>query len=204
VAAWLASVDRRVSPRQLPFADADSPNVGAAGELLFRAVEGNFSFLYRVREDGTGRRKALLDPIDYLHSVSPDGQWVIVEREMGNIESREVVAYSLAGGPPIRICEDCNVQWAPDGRWLHFNFYSFRDGRQPSGWFAVPVPPGKLLPALPPAGIRSEAELRARPDVRAVGVGGGGMGLFAPGSDPSIYAFTNDTSQRNLYRIPVP
>jgi hypothetical protein len=151
---WLASIDRSVPPRRLPFVDADSPNFGPAGELLFRAVEGRFNFLYRAAEDGAMRQKALRDPIDYLLSVSPDRQSVIVEKEMGDMTHREVVAHSLAGGAAIRVCEDCMARWASDGRWLYIRFYGYRDGRQPSGlWGARSQygPANHCRPCLPGA-----------------------------------------------------
>jgi hypothetical protein len=69
----------------------------------------------------------------------------------------------------------------------------------PFGVYAVPIEPGRRLPALPPAGLpsmASAAELpgaQRRPQARAF-----------PGAEPSTYAFPRLTTHRNIYRIPVP
>ena len=57
---WLAPLDRSSPPRQIPNVEGGSPRFGPDGEILFRHEERNEAkFLYRVRADGTGLRKAL-------------------------------------------------------------------------------------------------------------------------------------------------
>ena len=53
---WLAPLDRRSPPRQIPNIEGEQP-VFAGGEVFFRGVQGTSAFLYRVREDGTGLRR---------------------------------------------------------------------------------------------------------------------------------------------------
>ena len=61
---WLASVDRRSSPRQLTSSTSqDSPSFLPDGDLLIRSPEGSQNFLYRIRPDGNERRKITADPI---------------------------------------------------------------------------------------------------------------------------------------------
>ena len=55
-----------------------------------------------------------------------------------------------------------------------------------------------MLPRIPDGGFRSEADLAAVPGVQILPYGD-----FAPGSSPSIYAFSRETVTRNLYRIPL-
>ena len=49
---WLAPLDRRSPPRQIPNIEGEQPVFGATGEIFFRRVEGTSAFLYRVQEDG--------------------------------------------------------------------------------------------------------------------------------------------------------
>ena len=57
---WLAPFDRRSPPRQIPNVEGRTPRFGPSGEIFFAyEVSG---FVYRVRPDGTGLRKALEQP----------------------------------------------------------------------------------------------------------------------------------------------
>jgi len=195
---WLASLNLRFSPRQFPSTvEESSPAFGLAGDLFFRATEGKKYFLYRMKEDGTGRQKVTPDPILDLESVSPDGQWVIAAIE-GSAEQFAAVAYSTSGGPPIAVCDVCHALWGPDGKFLYVWFHGW-GGAEVSRTFAVPVPPGKSLPLLPPSGFKSEADLGKVPGVRIIE-----YGAISPGPDPSNYAFVRTSVHRNLYRVPVP
>jgi len=65
--------------------------------------------------------------------------------------------------------------------------------------YVLPLPPGKVLPNIPPGGFRSEAEIAALASVRVID-----LADVAPGPSPDTYAFSRQTVQRNLYRIPLP
>jgi hypothetical protein len=65
--------------------------------------------------------------------------------------------------------------------------------------YALPIPPGSALPKLPSGGFKSEAEIAAVPGVRVIGAAD-----IGPGPSPDIYAFSRETVQRNLFRIPLP
>jgi hypothetical protein len=59
-----------------------------------------------MNEDGTGRRKVIPNPIIELQSVSPDGEWVVVQAAVsGEERTRAVVAYSIRDGSVHRICD---------------------------------------------------------------------------------------------------
>ena len=60
---WLAPFDRRSPPRQIPGVEGRSAHFGPSGEIFFRHTEGSSGFVYRVRPDGTGLRKALEQPV---------------------------------------------------------------------------------------------------------------------------------------------
>src|SRR4029450_14041280 len=73
---WLAPLDRRSPPRQIPNVEGDGPLFDVGGEVVFRAREGDYGFAFRVREDGTGLRKASDYPVIETGNISPDGQWL--------------------------------------------------------------------------------------------------------------------------------
>ena len=55
---WIAPTSRRSSPVRISSAAVeDSPFFLPDGDLVFRAIEGGSNFLYRMKTDGTGRRK---------------------------------------------------------------------------------------------------------------------------------------------------
>jgi hypothetical protein len=56
-----------------------------------------------------------------------------------------------------------------------------------------------MLPNIPSGGFRSEAEIATLPGARVIDAAD-----VAPGPTPDVYAFSRQTVQRNLYRIPIP
>ena len=75
---WVAATNHRSSPQHIPSASVeDTPLFLPDGDLLFRGIEGESNFLYRMKADGTGRRKVMPDRILDLMAVSPDGRWVV-------------------------------------------------------------------------------------------------------------------------------
>ncbi len=197
---WLASLSRRFSPRQIPSStEEDSPVFGPSDDVFFRAAEGKDYFLYRMKEDGTGRQKVTPDPIMGLQSVSPDGKWVAAAVEVAAEERYfAVVAFPTSGGPGIPVCDLCHVEWGPEGRFLYVWFHGW-GGAEVTRSFALTITPGKPFPQLPAAGLKSETEVAKAPGVKVID-----QGVIAPGPNPSVYAFTRSSVHRNLYRIPLP
>ena len=64
--------------------------------------------------------------------------------------------------------------------------------------YAVPVPRGQPLPKTPPTGFATVAEIEAVPGTHIIDAADP-----APGPTPDVYAFSRETVQRNLYRIPL-
>jgi hypothetical protein len=89
------------------------------------------------------------------------------------------------------------VQWALNGAILYL---TLPGGSTPETWktFVIPVPEGMPLPALPPQGVRSEADVAILPGVTSI------QGNVSPGPDASMYAFFRVNVHRNLYRVPLP
>jgi hypothetical protein len=61
------------------------------------------------------------------------------------------------------------------------------------------VPPGQILPDVPADGFTSDAEIAALPGVEVLD-----HEDVAFGPTPGVYAFSRESVQRNLYRIPTP
>lgn len=194
---WLASLDRRSPPVRIASDGEDSPFFGVDGQILFRKSDGRANYLFRMNRDGSGRAKVVPHSILNVMSVSPDGLWIAALVPVNDAPATFAeVAIPTLGGAPERICSGfCIAQWAPDMR----HFYVTTRNDQPAKTVALPVPAGKTLPDLPASGIGSIDERLAL---------SGGLGVdhsdFAPGPNPSVYAYVKTAMHRNLFRVPVP
>jgi hypothetical protein len=199
---WLARLDRRTAPRQIPSAEAHRALFGAPGEVFLEANEGPQKFLFRTREDGTEQQKANPEPVVEIYGAAPGGQWVTA---LGPVPGGEAglaaFAYSTTGGARVRLCDPpCRVLWAPDGKFLYFSFSSGYMSNAATGrTYLLPTRPGTPFPDLPPGGFRSQADLAAVPGVRIIEAAD-----VSPGPTPDVYVFSRENVQRNLYRIPLP
>jgi len=132
-------------------------------------------------------------PTGTVRGVSPDGKWVVVS----STQQDATVAIPLDGGEPVTIPGFVRLRWSASGKKLFIGVGT--KGRSTEGTtYVVPLAPGKILPALPASGFASEAELAKLPGVQIIDALD-----TAPGPSES-YAFSRESVQRNLYRIPVP
>ncbi len=199
---WLAPFDRSSPPRQIPNVEGGAPRFGPGGEILFRRMEGKPSmegrngFIYRVRPDGTGARKALAEPILLLGDVSPDGRWLLSWAPLHGYGPPAYQVFPLDGGPPI-LMGSINFNWSPDGSSMAI--WSDVGAIIPEGRnYLVPLPRGHALPRIPAGGFHSEEEIAHLPGARRIDAD-----AVRPGPSPDVYAFCRVTVQRNLYRIPI-
>lgn len=187
---WLTSFERELPPRPVPNAEGRRPRFGPGGEIFFHASDG---FVYCIRPDGTGLQRALEQPILIFFGVSPDGKWLIAWARPADNGLAAVYAYPLGGGPSVLIRSRIRWQWSPSGSFLSLAL-PFHEGRT----YIVRLPLGEALPPLPAGGFRSEEEIARLPGARMVDA------LRAiPSPLPGVYAFSRNTTQRNLYRIPI-
>jgi serine/threonine protein kinase len=198
---WLASVDRRSSPRQLQSStNEDSLSLLPDGDLLIRSVEGSQNFLYRMRPDGTDRRKITPDPIFDIFSTSPDGRWVIASTKGSDDDHPyATVAYPVNGGDPQRLCNVfCADNWDVSGKY----FYMVFDTLQGFNSYMMPVNPARGIPDLPSGGMRGDADLKAalKADKRVVVIPRG----IDSAAGPNFYTYTLRNTRQNIYRIPLP
>jgi Tol biopolymer transport system component/predicted Ser/Thr protein kinase len=188
---WLAPLDRRSPPRQIPNIEGGQPVFGATGEVFFHSVEGTSAFLYRVREDGGGLRKAIDASIVAIMGESPDRNWLVLGSRGG------FVIFRVDGGAPLQtpIRGRTMVRWSGDGKHLFLH----RTNTSTDKTYVFPLTPGRPLPESFIHELPSEQEIVKLPGVRVIA-----STDVAPGRTADTYAFTRESVQRNLYRIPVP
>ncbi|MCU1238077.1 MAG: serine/threonine protein kinase [Candidatus Solibacter sp.] len=191
---WLAPLDRRSSPRQIPNIEGEQPVFGATGEVFFRRVEGTSAFLYRVREDGRELRKAFDLPVIALMGQSPDRKWLV----LGSLASGGLVIFRVDGGAPLltQLPPPTEIKWSGDGKHLFMQGIAVNNSGKA---YVLPLSPGRLVPESIVHGLPSEQEILKLPGARVIP-----SSDVAPGPTADMYAFTRESVQRNLYRVPVP
>jgi eukaryotic-like serine/threonine-protein kinase len=195
---WLASLDGQTPPRQLTTIDAGSAMFGAPGEVLFGDLDSGF--VSRVKEDGTGLQKASAVGMLLPFAASPDGKWVSVQdtKAFGAL-----MVYPTDEGAPRQLCDRCSrpqgtdwipppVSWSPDGMYIYLRFSG--------STYAVPLQRGSMLPPVPPGGFLSKDAVAALSGARLISEADG----VYPGPNPTVHALLHVSTQRNLYRVPVP
>ena len=225
-AVWLATLDASAPPRRLISLDTV---LGAlfdpAGGVYFVGGSRGSPHLHHIKEDGTGVRRVVPQPIMFMYAVSPGGEAIAVwdgagaqlhpgdMAEAGAAASRarglgDVSVYSRDGSTRTLVCSGCAtaggqqrgitpplVSWSPDGAFVYF--VSVGPARIQT--YAVPLQPGRHLPDLPPSGLSSMAAAEELPGAQAISA----ERTFV-GANPSTYSFVRVTTHRNIYRISVP
>jgi Tol biopolymer transport system component len=194
---WLAALNGQHPPRQLSTIDALAAFFGAPGEVLFTGQK-DFNG-YRVKDDGSELQKIITTPFLPL-AVSPDGQWMAVQDPTA---WGALIVYPVRGGSPRRLCDLCAppwgseppkfyFAWAPNSEYAYWNFNG--------ATYAIPLQSGRMLPDVPGGGIQSKERVAAIPGARLISE----QDRSVPGPEPSMYAFVKVSTQRNIYRVPVP
>ncbi len=128
-----------------------------------------------------------------ISGLSPDGDWWL-------LGCYKVAARPVRGGPTIRICDSCSVGWGPGGKFLYVWLRSL--GEMGGGsTIVIGLPPGEEMPKLPAQGLKSANDVKGLNVVAEIDMKG--IRVFAPGPNPSIYAYVRTSVQRNLFRIPL-
>jgi serine/threonine protein kinase len=194
---WIAPAGRRSPPQRLESQESeDSPLFLPDGDLIYRANRGGKNYLYTKKQDGTGEKKIMDEPILDLASLSPDGKWATVARSDNKNEEHpyQVLAYPIVGGTPVVLCRTlCWTGWDASGTHMFFNFQAGKD--YINAYFLL-TENGHGVPKLPSDGVLSGQELRA---LRAKAV----AAEVASAMTPDLYSYTRISIRRNLYRIPI-
>ena len=189
---WVAPLDHSAPPKQLTSLIAHHEFFGSPQDVYFIGREGEQEFVYTIGVNEALPRKVNPQPGGNT-GLSSSGDWWL----MG---FTPVIARSKRGGAPIRVCSSCSAGWAPDGR---FFYVFFREIGVMGGekTIVIALPPGQVLPPLPPDGLSSPKDTKGLDVVAEIDMKG--MSRFAPGPDPFIYAYVRASVQRNLFRIPL-
>jgi serine/threonine protein kinase/Tol biopolymer transport system component len=193
---WVVPTNRRSSPTRISStAIEDSPHFLPDGDLIFRAIEGGSNFLYRIKADGTGRRKISSQRVFDIMALSPDGRWVVVSSPRPSEEqTAAAIAFAVDGGEAVPLCLGyCFLTWNTTGTILYIYFPSLHEGT-----YALPVAHDTGLPKLPPSGIARLEDLTNAKTAAVISQ------AVDSAVSPSVYAYTRRNIRRNLYRIPLP
>jgi serine/threonine protein kinase len=193
---WIAPTSRRSSPVRISSpAVEDSPFFLPDGNLVFRAIEGGSNFIYRMKTDGTGRRKIALRPTSDVTSVSPDGRWVIAGGLGTALVDTGATAFAVDGSTAVKLCAHyCEVHWDTSGKFVFANFPAALH----EGSYLVPVMRDSGLPKLP---LIENPRVEDFPNPKAVVA----LPWYVESAlGPSVYAYTQQNFRRNLYRIQLP
>jgi Tol biopolymer transport system component len=198
VRLWIADLDLRSSPRRFPsLVDDDDPNFDQNGNIYFRAAEGGSNFLYRMKEDGSDRVKALPNSILGPLGISPDGRWAVLFQASSKAEaSPETVAAPLSGATPVTICHAiCYAMWGDEGKMLAIQAFGVGADRT----ILLPVAPSGGMPRLPPEGpdLDPSSRLGTMKGARIVDK------FIVPAPTSAQYAWMSQSVHRNLYSIPL-
>jgi eukaryotic-like serine/threonine-protein kinase len=196
---WLSRLDGREKPRPIPQAVGDNPRFGRDDEIVFRVIERNSALMYRIRANGDGREKLTEARGTAWGTVSPDGAWV----SCAGCDAGKNSMYSTTSGraplPILPSAETARLRWSADGQDVFVSIQygqasAFGTGRT----YVLPLAAGSVLPRMPSGGFGAESEIAAEPGVEAIPYGD-----VAPGPTASVYAYSRETTTRNLYRIPL-
>ncbi len=187
---WIAPTSHRSSPVRMSSAVVeDSPFFLPDGDLVFRAIEGGYNYLYRMNTDGTNRRKItperILDSID----VSPDGRWVVALSPSSDEQHpMQTKAFAVDGSGSTLLCLGyCTLYWDRTGESV------FLEQKGEQGSSVLPVLHDSGLPKTSPAGIDSSIK-----PIASI------PWTVQSAANPSTYAYTYEDPHRNLYRIQLP
>ena len=192
---WIAPASRRSAPVQIAApVDQDQPHFLPTGDLIFRASENGANAIFRMKPDGSNRRRIIQQPILDIVAVSPNGRWVIAGvSNPSDSYPVAAMAFAVDGSSSRHFClTDCSVLWDTKGTDLYVS-PNVADINSPT--LVLRLPPNVDLPDVPAAGMTSEADVRhleAGPPLPSVDTA----------VSPSLYAWTKQATQRNLYRIP--
>jgi len=192
---WVAPLDRSSPPKQLTSSFNGMSWFGPGQDVYFmvREREGEEDLVYVSGANESAPRKMIPQPGAAISGLSPDGDWWL-------LGWYKVAARSVHGGPTIRICDSCNVGWGPGGKFLYVWLRPL--GEMGGGsTIVIGLPPGEEMPKLPAQGLKSANDVRGLNMVAEIDMKG--MTIFAPGPNPSIYAYVRTSVQRNLFRIPL-
>lgn len=193
---WIARLDRRLPPEMIVSSGGDSPYFGPDRRIVYRSFDGTRYYLQQIDRDGGRRSNIAPLAVGNILSMTPDRRWITTVTTIPDIGAG-TFAVPLDGGPPRRICAGCPVAWSLDAKVLYL-FVRKSSLTDPGKMRVVPLPPGDILPPLPPSGLTAPDESEPVPGSLFIDRYG-----ISPGVDASVYAYVKTTMHRNLFQIPL-
>jgi serine/threonine protein kinase len=193
---WDAPTNRRSFPVRISStAIEDSPFFLPDGDLVFRAVESGSNYLYRMKSDGSGRRKITSERMFDVLAVSPDGRWIVAASPGPDQEHTVATrAFSVDGSKAVTLCLDyCFFTWDTAGKFVYVYLWQLHESS-----YALPGLHDSGLPKVPPGGIARREYLTNAKTFTAI------PQIVRSAVSPSVYAYTRENTRRNLYRVPLP
>src|SRR6202046_4332278 len=192
---WIAPTSRRSSPVRISSDGKDDfPIFLPDGDLVFRSVENGTNFLYRMKADGTDRRKVIPGRVFDVYSASPDGRWIVASTPGPDQEhTAQLSVIAADGSKTVPLCLGyCQVSWDVTGKFVYVYFDALRNVT-----FPLPLLRNTGLPILPATGIERIEDFTSAKAGAAI------PRLVDSSVSPSVYAYTTRNTRRNLYRIPL-
>ena len=206
-ALWIGDLDRRSAPRQIPNISGHAPHIGRNGDIFF-AGEDTPIHLYRVQSDGAGlqridapfERRADPEARVGLFGLSIDGRWLATR----DPRTGTLLAAATEGAGQIEICagfpSNSRLTWSADGKEVFVSVPTAPSATEVVGrTYIVTLATGKVWPTIPPGGFRSPDDFGTLTGAKVIEAYD-----VTPGPRPGVYAFSRASSQRNLYRVPIP
>ena len=131
--------------------------------------------------------------------MSWDGDWIVTRiHDQGDATT---TAISLRDGRslPLFDFQATHFSWAQDK--ILISVPAFRGGAYALAGktYVIPLAAGEAFPPIPAGGFRSEAEIAKLAGVTVIDAFD-----VAASPMPNVYAYSRQSVQRNLYRIPLP
>lgn len=190
---WIAPASRRSAPVRLSSTSVveDSPRFLPGGDLIFRSSEGGSNYIYRMKADGTDRRKINLQRILDISAVSPDGRWVAAGAPNPDEQfTASLNAFAVDGGATVPLCPGyCFVNWDASGKYMYLVYPEVLG----ADTYIIAVKDDVDLPVK----LAHADEVKNRKDIKSV------PWFVQSGNGPSTYAYVRVTTRSNLYRIPL-
>jgi hypothetical protein len=176
----------------------DSPFFLPDGELVFRAIEAGSNYLYRMKIDGSARKKISPERILDTYGVSPDGRWVAATTPASSDEEPVIhgktKAFAVDGTDAVPVCaQHCILNWDTSGEFL----YLTRPEKSGTS-YALPVMQASGLPKIPSKLATSIEDFGNPKEITAI------PWQVESAVNPSVYAYTRQNTRRNIYRIQLP
>lgn len=187
---WIAPLDRHVPPRMLA-RDADEVAFDAAGRVYLRRLGAAENYLHRADPDRAGDVRILETPILEFMTVSPDGNWVIVDRPIEGSQAGSYLTPLHGGEARVLTRGWWPSRWSRDGERLYLEVGE-SEASQRHGRTAV-LPIGRHDPSSDTATLIHSAIMQIPHAEDSLAIG----------SDPSVYVYVRWEDRRNIYRIPL-